>query len=305
MLIPSLHFFIGPLILARCPAVQGIKMADFLQSSTGQPYDCRENQSQVPRSAIEPFPRSAALTMNPSLSPKLWLTIPSPTPLNIRMYTTLTPQTMRPRQQPTLSRANKDVPKASDANSLPKLSHITGAGTAHMVTIGDKPDTARSASATARVIFSSPATYRALATSSLSKGDAFAVARVAAIMAAKRCPDLIALAHSGLRLTGVKVDIELLEPIHSLNLEPTSHKENSSKPKHGGVHIVVDVQCHGPTGVEMEAVTAASVAALNVYDMCKAVDKAMLIEGVRVVSKSGGKSGDWSWDEENDKIVKR
>ncbi|KAL9616780.1 MAG: hypothetical protein Q9160_008377 [Pyrenula sp. 1 TL-2023] len=186
-----------------------------------------------------------------------------------------------------------------------KLTHLTSAGTAHMVAIGEKQDTKRAATAVSRVSFSNAETYDAIATSALSKGDALAVARVAGIMAAKRCSDLIALAHSGLRLTGVEIDLDLVKPFGTATSNQSAEIKDRGILKNGGIEIRATVQCHGPTGVEMEALTAATVAALNIYDMCKAVDKGMLIEGTRVLSKSGGKSGDWIWDDREGNIVKK
>lgn len=174
-----------------------------------------------------------------------------------------------------------------------------------MVAIGEKQDTKRAATAVSRVVFSNTEVHEALATSTLSKGDALAVARVAGIMAAKRCSDLIALAHSGLRLTGVEIDIDLIKPLKTAISDQPAETGEGGKLRYGGIQVRATVQCHGPTGVEMEALTAATIAALNLYDMCKAVDKGMLIEGTRVISKSGGKSGDWVWDEGKGNIVEK
>jgi len=139
-----------------------------------------------------------------------------------------------------------------------------------MVDVGDKPETVREAVAKARVMMR-PETLKLIVDGGVAKGDVFAVARVAGIMAAKRTSELIPLCHS-LPLSSVTVDL--------------AADGNS-------VAITATARTVGRTGVEMEALTAATVAALTVYDMCKAVDRGMRIEAVRVVSKSGGKSGDF------------
>jgi len=151
------------------------------------------------------------------------------------------------------------------------LSHIDAEGAARMVDVGGKAATGREATATGRILMSREA-LDAIAAGTTKKGDVLAVARVAGIMAAKRTSDLIPLCHP-LPLTRVEID---------LRIEPDA--------------IVATATCatNGQTGVEMEALTAASVALLTLYDMAKAIDKTMTIEGVRVTAKSGGKSGDWT-----------
>ena len=149
------------------------------------------------------------------------------------------------------------------------LTHLNDRGEMHMVDIGTKEATVRQAIAQSRVRLSEAA-RKALKTGS-PKGDVFAAARLAGIMAAKKTADLIPLCHP-LGLTHIDVKIELLK----------SH-----------VDIRVVAENAGQTGVEMEAMTAASIAALTVYDMLKAVDRAMTIEQVRLLKKSGGKSGTW------------
>ena len=151
------------------------------------------------------------------------------------------------------------------------LTHFDAAGNAVMVDVGGKAVTDREASARARVVMR-PATLRMILAGTAKKGDVFGVARLAGIMAAKRTADLIPLCHP-LPITAVTVELA------------ADGKD--------GVDILATVKTTGRTGVEMEALTAASVAALTVYDMCKAVDRGMRIEGLRVVAKSGGKSGDF------------
>ncbi len=144
-----------------------------------------------------------------------------------------------------------------------------------MVDVSGKPVTARTATARVRVVME-PATLAMIQQGSAKKGDVLGVARLAGIMGAKRTADLIPLCHP-LPITSVKVDLE------------TDAAANA-------VEIAVTVRTTGQTGVEMEALTAASVAALTVYDMCKAVDRSMRIEGLRVTHKAGGKSGEFSQD---------
>lgn len=151
------------------------------------------------------------------------------------------------------------------------LTHLDETGAARMVDVGDKPSTTRQAIAEARVNML-PETLAMIAEGRHAKGDVFAVARIAGIQAAKRTWELIPLCHP-LALTSVKVD-----------LQPD-----------GDSTVLITATCRvtGQTGVEMEALTAASVAALTIYDMCKAVDKGMAIDGIRLLYKEGGKSGVW------------
>ncbi len=153
---------------------------------------------------------------------------------------------------------------------MPKLTHFDAAGRARMVDVSAKPATARIATARAQVRMAA-ATLDLVLQGRAGKGDVLGVARLAGIMAAKRTAGLIPLCHP-LPLSEVTVD---LVPDAALP----------------GVAIEATVRTTGPTGVEMEALTAASVAALTVYDMLKAADRAMVIEAVRVVLKDGGKSG--------------
>lgn len=154
-----------------------------------------------------------------------------------------------------------------------RLTHVDETGAARMVDVSGKDVTARTAVASGRVLVSA-AVVALLRGEGVPKGDALGVARVAGIMGAKRTPDLIPLCHP-LALTKVTVDLVLGDD---------------------AVEITATCKLKGRTGVEMEALTAVSVAALTVYDMCKAVDRGMRITDVRVVSKSGGKSGTWTAD---------
>ena len=156
---------------------------------------------------------------------------------------------------------------------MSKLTHIDASGAARMVDVGDKPETQREARAEARVRMSAQ-TLQLIESGGHKKGDVIAVARVAGIQAAKRCAELIPMCHP-LLLTGIDVDITL-------------------DPGNNCVHITTACRLKGMTGVEMEALTAASVAALTIYDMCKAVDRGMVIDGIRLLHKSGGRSGEWN-----------
>jgi cyclic pyranopterin phosphate synthase len=154
-----------------------------------------------------------------------------------------------------------------------KLSHLDEAGRAKMVDVGDKPVTAREAQAEGYVLLH-PDTLRAIAEERVPKGEVLGTARIAGILAAKRCGELIPLCHP-LPVESVEVHFDIPE------LEP-----DEKEPVR--LHVKAIARIHAKTGVEMEALTAVSVAALTVYDMCKAIDRTMVIEGVRLVSKSGG-----------------
>lgn len=153
---------------------------------------------------------------------------------------------------------------------MTKLTHIDDEGRARMVDTSDKSVTTRRAIASARVLMS-PATIEAIRSHQTPKGDPLETARLAGIVAAKRTADLIPLCHP-LPLTHVEVRADLRE---------------------GGVYLEAEVATRAQTGVEMEALTAVSVAALTIYDMCKAIEKSMTISDVRLESKTGGKSGDF------------
>ena len=153
-----------------------------------------------------------------------------------------------------------------------RLSHLDDAGRAHIVDVTEKAVTARVATAESCVRMR-PETLKAISEGDMPKGDVLAVARIAGIQAAKRCADLIPLCHP-LPLSSVKVEL-------------------TAEPDLPGVRIEATCKVTGQTGVEMEALTAASVAALTLYDMCKAIDRGMVIESTRLLQKSGGASGEW------------
>ena len=160
------------------------------------------------------------------------------------------------------------------AGDEPRLTHVDASGAARMVDVSGKDVTSRVAVATGRVLVS-PTVVGLLRGEGVPKGDALGVARVAGIMAAKRTPELVPLCHP-LAISGVAVDLAVADD---------------------AVEITATVRTTDRTGVEMEALTAVAVAALTVYDMCKAVDRGMRIVDVRLVEKRGGKSGTWTRDE--------
>lgn len=153
-----------------------------------------------------------------------------------------------------------------------KLSHFDEHGEAHMVDVAEKTETHRVARATGRIVMQ-PATLELITSGGARKGDVLGVARVAAIQGAKRTPDLIPLCHP-LSLTRVAVEFTI------------DHEA-------AAVDCISQVETFGRTGVEMEALTAVSIALLTVYDMCKAVDRGMHVVSIRLLEKKGGKSGHW------------
>jgi cyclic pyranopterin monophosphate synthase len=153
---------------------------------------------------------------------------------------------------------------------MSKLTHLDDSGAAHMVDVSAKADTVREAMAEGRITMSAEALI-AIKDGSAKKGDVLATARIAGIMAAKKTAELIPLCHP-LMLSKVSVDFAFEDD---------------------GIRVTTLVRLTGQTGVEMEAMTAASVALLTIYDMAKALDKGMVISGIRLLSKSGGKSGEW------------
>ncbi len=153
----------------------------------------------------------------------------------------------------------------------PALSHVDERGAARMVDVSEKAETAREAVAEGFVVMRTE-TLRLILEGGIAKGDVLAVARVAGIMGAKQTSSIIPLCHP-IPITGVTLDLAEAGP--------------------GRLRIAARVKTRGQTGVEMEALSAVTIAALTVYDMCKAIDRAMRIEGVRLLEKRGGKSGEW------------
>ena len=161
-----------------------------------------------------------------------------------------------------------------------ELTHLDEQGRLRMVNVGEKPDTERVATARGQVTMR-PETLRLIVEKGLPKGDVLAVAQVAGILAAKRVPELIPLCHP-LLLTKVDVAFRLVPRPASAGIDEAESR----------IEITATVRSQGKTGVEMEALTAVSVAALTIYDMAKAAEKTMRIGNIRLVRKSGGKSGD-------------
>jgi len=155
---------------------------------------------------------------------------------------------------------------------MAELTHFDDRGQAHMVDVGGKSITHRRASAEGRITME-PATLELIVSGSHKKGDVIGVARVAGIMGAKKTADLVPLCHP-LALTKVSIECE-------------------TNPKTSSVHCRATVETRGQTGVEMEALTAVQITLLTIYDMCKAVDRGMTMSDIRLVEKSGGKSGTW------------
>ena len=166
-------------------------------------------------------------------------------------------------------------PPDNPPDNPPTLTHLDEHGHALMVDVASKPDTARLAIARAEVLLS-PETLQIVREGTAAKGDVLAVARVAGIMAAKKTPDLIPLCHP-IMLASVKIDFDL---------QPDR------------IRIEARAKTTGPTGVEMEALTAASIAALTIYDMLKAVERGAVIQNIRLLHKEGGKSGTWDHHDE-------
>ena len=155
---------------------------------------------------------------------------------------------------------------------MSELNHFNAAGEAHMVDVGDKPQSRRRAITEGRITMH-PETLEMILQGGHKKGDVLGIARIAGIMAAKRAPELIPLCHP-LSLTKVEISFE------------TEAADNS-------IHCRTHVESLGQTGVEIEALCATQIALLTIYDMCKAVDRGMTIGGIRLIEKSGGKSGTW------------
>ncbi|KAF7131139.1 hypothetical protein CNMCM5793_004126 [Aspergillus hiratsukae] len=197
------------------------------------------------------------------------------------------PPDSRPEHKPEPGTAS--LPTTSD----PDLPHLTPSQTVHMTQITLKPITARTATASCLVHFSNARPHELLRKGLTKKGDVFSVARIAGIMAAKKTPDLIPLCHPGIGITGVEVDVKLVDPGPNPLPDSQAGSGMRMRMRYGAMRVVATVSCAGRTGVEMEAMTATVGAALTVYDMLKAVDKGMVIGEVQLLEKKGGKSGHW------------
>jgi cyclic pyranopterin phosphate synthase len=155
---------------------------------------------------------------------------------------------------------------------MSELTHFNARGEAHMVDVGGKDVTHRVAEAEGRILMN-PETLKLIQQGRHKKGDVLAIAQLAGIMGAKRTADLVPLCHP---ISLTRVEVELI-----------------AEPEKGAIRATARTETHGQTGVEMEALTAVQVALLTVYDMCKAVDRGMVMQGIRLISKSGGRSGTW------------
>ncbi|KAI9726502.1 MAG: hypothetical protein M1828_001324 [Chrysothrix sp. TS-e1954] len=198
-------------------------------------------------------------------------------------------------------------------NDDPKLTHLTPTSTAQMIHLPpSKPSTSRLATATSTLTFSNPLPLHLIRQNSLKKGDVLAVARIAGIMAAKRTSEVVPLCHN-VALAGVGVEVGLVGPgggevgekqaggkdgeeqAGGKDEEKQTGGKDGEKQtgEHGSIHISATVRTNAQTGVEMEALMAVSAAGLTVYDMCKGVDRGIVISNTRVVRKEGGASGSW------------
>lgn len=165
----------------------------------------------------------------------------------------------------------------SDRGMKMEFTHIDKSGRPKMVDVSEKPDTVRSAVAKGYVVMK-PETLQMIKEGRMKKGDVLSVAQVAGIMATKKTPDIIPLCHN-INLSGVEMEFQILEDKNAVAVQAV-------------------VRSVGKTGVEMEALTAVSAACLAIYDMCKAVDKGMVIKNIQLIEKTGGKSGDFKREEE-------
>ena len=203
-------------------------------------------------------------------------------------------------------RANNLESGVKEAPAQQELTHLNSRSEIHVVPISDKPITRRRATAVGKVSFSKPTTRQLVIKNSLRKGDVLAVARVAGIMAAKQTSNLVPLCHNGVGIEAVNIRLEVVPPLgqgpKSEQLDTTIRVPFTEElnrwmktgfGSEGGVRIQVTVESEGKTGVEMEALAGVAGAALTVVDMCKSVDKGLIVEGMKVVEKEGGRSGEW------------
>ncbi|KAK6353162.1 hypothetical protein TWF696_005150 [Orbilia brochopaga] len=174
---------------------------------------------------------------------------------------------------------------SSASPGSPKLTHVTSSGAAHMVPIHHKAVTTRTAKAVSTIKFSNRTAIDLIKSNTNKKGDVLSISRIAGIMAAKKTSEIIPLCHP-IAISNVRLNLRVVD----------ADGNSANDQDNGRIEILAIVTCDGKTGVEMEALTAAMSAALTVYDMCKAVDKGMVIDSTRVVEKVGGKSGDWRED---------
>ncbi|KAJ8065592.1 hypothetical protein OCU04_006268 [Sclerotinia nivalis] len=240
--------------------------------------------------------------------------LPHMPPHSARLYSSKSTPAQINNTSSGMEESSIDTLSGSIPSGAHKLTHLTQSGDVHMVSISSKQSTKRTAVAVCSIYFSNNVAIPLIRDNRAKKGDVLGIARVAGIMAAKRTSDLIPLCHP-IAITHVNIDLQISHEDEagtrsSSSASKTSipwsgtgqgdgYKWSSSVSEYvplnefGSVEVTASVSCDGKTGVEMEALTAASTAALTIYDMCKAVDKGMRVEGLRVVRKEGGKSGTW------------
>ncbi|KAI9730256.1 MAG: hypothetical protein M1834_006020 [Cirrosporium novae-zelandiae] len=252
-----------------------------LEHMKNRPMILIGNTATTATTTIRPFPTSPWTHISTNLLHRQPPTHPSIRILP-RLFSTKPPPSPSPPQQP-------------------QLPHLTPTSTIHQVDITSKPPTHRHATAQGTIQFSTPHPLPLIKNHALKKGDVLSVARIAGIMAAKNCPTLVPLCHSGIGLTGVEVEVVVVEPAptsSSGEKDKDNNKNDIGIPLHGGICILAKVECIEKTGVEMEALCAVVGAGLSVIDMVKAVDRGCVLQGVRVLEKGGGRSGEWVFCEE-------
>ncbi|KAB8297174.1 hypothetical protein EYC80_002553 [Monilinia laxa] len=269
---------------------------------------------KYPHSPKTLFPEVGSWPLNRSYKLPLNFLADMPPFNSARLYSSKSTPAQVNKADSTGGKSSLDDLSNSSPSEAHKLTHLTKSGDAHMVSISSKQSTKRTAVAVCSIHFSNNVAIPLIRDNRAKKGDVLGVARIAGIMAAKRTSDLIPLCHP-IAITHVSVDLQILheDGYGTASSSPTSRTSASlpvtgqgggyKRPlsvsnfgpsnEFGSVEVKATVSCDGKTGVEMEALTAASTAALTIYDMCKAVDKGMRVEGLRVVRKEGGKSGSW------------
>ena len=265
------------------------KASEGLKTLKSKPKPVWKVGSDDIKLSSRPNQRADTSTMSPSTKPRQPVqgnaqpSRPLTTEKNDQsLYNQLFASSASPVDEPSSSQTSHPI--KTDAS----LTHLTSTGEAHMVDVGQKESTERVAVAIGFVTFKNPEPYRLIAENLNKKGDVLGVARIAGIMAAKRCSDIIPLCHP-IPITKITLDVESIAPQKAA----TVRFPGVDGSKYGTIAVEARVHTRGPTGVEMEALAAVSGACLTVYDMCKAVDKEMLISGLSVVYKAGGKSGDF------------
>lgn len=272
------------------------------------------SDDKYPHSPKTLFQEIGSWPLSRSYKPSLNFLAGIPSSTSARLYSSKSTPAQVNKTDSTGERSSMDNLSNSSPSEAEKLTHLTKSGDAHMVSISSKQSTKRTAVAVCSIQFSNNVAIPLIRDNRAKKGDVLGVARIAGIMAAKRTSDLIPLCHP-IAITHVSIDLQISHEDGSCTTSSSSTSRTSApcsvtgqgdgheRPlsvsnfgpsnEFGSVEVKATVSCDGKTGVEMEALTAASTAALTIYDMCKAVDKGMRVEGLRVVRKEGGKSGSW------------